>query len=294
MTNNKSTDSTNSTNSNRRFDFDGAVVWITGASSGIGAALAREAGRRGARLVLSARREAALEDVKAQCLADGAGEVLVLPLDVADESAMPAAVEAVTGAFGRIDLLVNNAGLSQRSLCLDTDMSVYRKLIEVDLLGQIALTKQVLPVMVEQGHGTLAVTSSVAGKVGAPLRTGYCAAKHGVMGFFDALRVEVAHLGLNVTTIVPGSIRTSVAHNALSGDGSLHAEADEAIEEGMDVEACAREIADGFAAGVEEINVGTGPEMQLLDLKRQDPTGTFRLLEEMAADLFQRKTPRAP
>lgn len=277
---------------NRAFEFDGAVVWITGASSGIGAALAREAARRGARLVLSARREAALEEVRQQCLDAGAGDVLALPLDVADDSAMPAAVNTVASTLGRIDLLVNNAGMSQRSLCLDTDMAVYRQLVDVDLLGQIALTKQVLPVMVAQGSGTLAVTASVAGKVGAPLRTGYCAVKHGVMGFFDALRVEVAHLGLNVTTIVPGSIRTAVAHNALSGDGSPHGQADEAIEEGMDVDDCARVIADGFASGVEEINVGTGPEMQLLDLKRQDPTGTFRLLEDMAADLIERKTPR--
>lgn len=278
---------------NRRFAFDNAVVWITGASSGIGAALAREMGRRGARLVLSARREAALQAVREQCLEEGVAEaaIQVLPLDVEQHAAMPAAVQRVLDAFGRIDLLINNAGLSQRSLCVDTELSVYRRLIEVDLLGQIALTKAVLPVMVDQGSGTLAVTSSVAGKVGSPLRTGYSAAKHGVMGFFDALRVEVAHLGLNVTTIVPGSIRTAVAHNALTADGSAHAQEDEAIEAGMDVDDCARVIADGFAGGVEEIEVGTGPEMQLLAMKRQDPTGTFRLLESMAADLIQRKPP---
>lgn len=280
----------------KRFEFADAVVWITGASSGIGAALAREMGRRGARLVLSARRESQLQTVRAQCVDAGVAEaaILVLPLDVEQHDHMPAAVAQVLEHFGRIDLLINNAGLSQRSLCIDTDLAVYKKLIDVDLLGQIALTKAVLPTMVAQGSGTLAVTSSVAGKVGAPLRTGYSAVKHGVMGFFDALRVETAHLGLNVTTIVPGSIRTAVAHNALAGDGSAFNQADEAIEGGMDVDDCARVIADGFANGVEEIAVGEGPEMQLLDMKRQDPTATFRLLETMAADLIQRKPPPMP
>ncbi len=276
---------------NKSFRFDQAVVWITGASSGIGAALAREAARRGARLVLSARRETQLEAVRQQCTDAGssADAVLVLPLDVEDEAAMPEAVEQVCEHFGRINLLVNNAGLSQRSTCIDTDMSVYRKLVDVDLLGQIALTKQVLPVMVRQGSGTVAVTASVAGKVGLPLRTGYCAVKHAVMGFFDALRVEVAHLGINVTTIVPGSIRTDVARNALTGDGSSHNQTDEAIEAGMDVDDCARFIADSMANGVEEIAVGTGREMRVLEMKRQDPVGTFRLLEKMAGELMQRK-----
>ncbi|WP_116366544.1 SDR family NAD(P)-dependent oxidoreductase [Parahaliea mediterranea] len=278
---------------NKQFNFDQAVVWVTGASSGIGAAFATEAARRGARLVLSSRREAQLQSVQQDCIAAGAdpAAVLVLPLDLEDEAAMPAAVSRVRDQFGRIDLLLNNAGMSQRSVCLDTDMSVYHKIIKVDLLGQIALTKQVLPVMVEQGSGTLAVTSSVAGKVGSPMRTAYCAAKHGVMGFFDALRVEIAHLGLNVTTIVPGSIRTPVAHNALTGSGAPTGVEDPAIEAGMPVADCARVIADGFAEGVEEINVGTGPEMQLLDMKRQDPTATFRLLESWAAELVKGNTP---
>jgi len=274
---------------NSGFNFDQAVVWITGASSGIGAALAQEMARRGARIVLSSRREKQLHDVQQQCVDAGIEQasLLILPLDIEDHSSMPAAVAKVMGLFGRIDLLINNAGISQRSLCIDTDLAVYRKLLDVDVLGQIALTKQVLPVMVEQGYGTLSVTSSVAGKVGAPLRTGYSAAKHAVMGFFDALRVEVAHLGLKVTTIVPGSIRTQVAHNALTGSGSANGVADPNIEAGMDVAECARVIADGFAADSEEIAVGDGPEMGLLDMKRQDPTGTFRLLEQMAADQTQ-------
>ena len=156
--------------------FENQVVWITGASSGIGEALAKAFAGSGARVVLSARNVAELQRVQTECLAAGAeaGKLLVLPLDVLDYDALPAAVAAVNEAFGRIDLLINNAGTSQRSFCLETELQVYRTLFELNVIAQIALTKAVLPVMVEQGSGHILVTASVAGKVGAPLRTGYC------------------------------------------------------------------------------------------------------------------------
>lgn len=269
------------------------VVWITGASSGIGAALAVEFAAAGARLVLSARRRDRLESVRQQCIEVGASpnDVLVQPLDVAAAEAMPAAVDGVLAHFGQIDLLINNAGISQRSICLDTDLDVYRRLFEVDVLGQIALTKQVLPHMVARGQGHIAVTASVAGKVGAPLRTGYCAAKHAVMGFFDALRTEVAHLGVKVTTIVPGYIRTDIARQALTGSGAEAGDVEDDVDNGMDVVECARVILQGFCNGTEEIEVGNGPEMGLLELKRQDPVATFRVLEGMATEVLARSRP---
>jgi NADP-dependent 3-hydroxy acid dehydrogenase YdfG len=271
--------------------FKDQVVWITGASSGIGEALARAFSRSGARVVLSARNSAELNRVREECIAAGAeaDTLLLLPLDVLDYDALPHAVQAVLKAFGRIDLLINNAGTSQRSFCLETELQVYRTLFELNVIAQIALTKAVLPVMVEQGSGHVLVTASVAGKVGAPLRTGYCAAKHAVMGFFDALRTEVAYLGIKVTTIVPGFIRTNIGSNALTGTGAPVGKLDEDIESGMDVTECADLILQGIAGGVEEIAVGTGPEMGLLELKRQDPTGTFRLLEAMAADVRSKR-----
>ncbi|HAN67080.1 MAG TPA: short chain dehydrogenase [Halieaceae bacterium] len=269
------------------------VVWITGASSGIGAALAVEFAAAGARLVLSARRRDRLEAVRHQCIEAGASpnDVLVQPLDVAAAEAMPATVDGVLAHFGQIDLLINNAGISQRSICLHTDLAVYRRLFEVDVLGQIALTKQVLPHMVARGQGHIAVTASVAGKVGAPLRTGYCAAKHAVMGFFDALRTEVAHLGVKVTTIVPGYIRTDIARQALTGSGAEAGDVEDDVDNGMDVVECARVILQGFCNGTEEIEVGNGPEMGLLELKRKDPTATFRALEGMAAEVLARSRP---
>lgn len=271
--------------------FHNQVVWITGASSGIGEALGKAFSHNGARVVLSARNTSELNRVRQECIAAGADAdtVLVLPLDVLDYDALPHALQAVLKAFGRIDLLINNAGTSQRSFCLETELQVYRTLFELNVIAQIALTKAVLPVMVEQGGGHVLVTASVAGKVGAPLRTGYCAAKHAVMGFFDALRTEVAYLGIKVTTIVPGFIRTNIGSNALTGTGTPVGKLDEDIESGMDVTECAGIILQGIVNGVEEIAVGGGPEMGLLELKRQDPTSTFRLLEAMAADVRSKR-----
>jgi NADP-dependent 3-hydroxy acid dehydrogenase YdfG len=263
--------------------FSEQVVWITGASSGIGESLALQFASEGARLVLSARREEELNRVRELCIEKGlpAAKSLVLPLDVTDHTAMPLAVERITEVFGRIDMLINNAGISQRSLCVDTDMSVYQQLMEVDVLGQIALTKAVLPLMLKQGSGHIAVTSSVAGKLGAPFRTGYCAAKHAVMGFFDALRVEIIRHGIRVTTITPGYIRTNISANALRGDGQAFGEMDKNIAGGMDATRCAEVIMKGFRKGKKEIPVGEGKEMQALWLKRFFPGILLKMTAKM-------------
>ena len=257
-----------------------AVVWITGASSGIGEAIAKQYAKQNKQLVLSARREKELERVKQACITLGAkgADILVLPLDVTDRAAMPQLVNSVVERFGRIDVLINNAGISQRSKCLDTDISVYEKLLDVDVLGQIALTKQVLPIMVDQRFGHIAVTSSVAGKVGVKWRTGYCAAKHAVMGFFDALRAEVTEYGIQVSTITPGFIKTDVARNAVVGDGSQFSGEDQNIESGMDVDKCAHVIVTKMNKGVKEIAVGEGLSLFALKLKRFFPNTLFNMM----------------
>lgn len=257
-----------------------AVVWITGASSGIGEAIAKQYVTQNSKLVLSARRESELNRVKQACVALGAkgSDILVLPLDVTDHGAMGDKTQAVMDEFGRIDVLINNAGISQRSKCLDTDLSVYQQLLDVDVLGQIALTKSVLPIMVEQQSGHIAVTSSVAGKVGVKWRTGYCAAKHAVMGFFDALRAEVAEYGIQVSTITPGFIKTDVARNAVVGDGSQFAGEDPNIETGMDVDKCASVIVLKMNKGVKEIAVGEGLSLLALKIKRYFPNVLFNMM----------------
>jgi len=264
--------------------FRGKSIWITGGSSGIGEALALQFASEGAKIVLSSRREDELNRVRDGCVQQGlaAENVLVLPLDVTDHDSMPAAVEKVVNTFGRIDMLINNAGISQRSLCVDTDMSVYRQIFEVDVLGQIALTKSVLPLMLEQRSGHIAITASVAGKIGVPQRTGYCAAKHAVMGFFDALRAEAGHHDVKVTTITPGFIRTNISVNALKGDGSEFGTVDDDIAAGMDVTRCAEVIMDGFRKGTPEIAVGEGMEMKVLWLKRFFPGAVFKKVAGMA------------
>jgi short-subunit dehydrogenase len=264
--------------------FENQVVWITGASSGIGEALALQFARASAWLVLSSRREEELNRVRDLCVRAGLEprQVLVMPLDATDFDAIGPAVARVIEVFGRIDLLINNAGISQRSRCIDTDLSVYRRLLEINVLGPIALTRAVLPLMIERGSGHIAVMSSVAGKVGAPQRTGYCAAKHAVMGFCDALRAEVAHQGIKVTTITPGFIRTSLSINALKGDGTNYGETDRDIAGGMDVDEAAAAIMKGLVRGKPEIAVGGGMEMQALWLKRFFPGLLMKITAKIA------------
>ncbi|MGH6786443.1 MAG: SDR family NAD(P)-dependent oxidoreductase, partial [Novosphingobium sp.] len=231
-------------------NFNGQTAWITGASSGIGAALARALASDGARVVLSGRNVAALEAVAADC-----GAALVLPFETTDNAAITPAVERAWDWSGGIDLLVNNAGISQRALAVDTDFAVYERIIGVDLLAPIALTQAVLPRMVARGSGRIAMISSIAGKVGVPLRTAYCAAKFGLAGYGDALRAEVAHLGLQVHNIYPGSIRTDVSRNALTADGAPRGVSDKAIDNGIEPDVAVRQMLDGMLAGEREIIV---------------------------------------
>jgi short-subunit dehydrogenase len=263
--------------------FTDKTVWITGASSGIGEALAQEFAAEGAKLILSARRESELERVKDVCVQKGisSDDIMVLPLDVTNEATMDEKVNAAKAHTGRIDMLINNAGISQRSLCMDTTMETYRKLFEVDVFGQMALTKAVLPTMLSQKEGHIAIMSSVAGKIGVPYRTGYCAAKHAVMGFYDALRAEMSESGISVTTITPGFIRTNVAANALRGDGSTYGKTDKNIAAGMDVTECAQVIMKGFRRGKYEIAVGKGREMNGLWAKRLFPNLLFKFVRHM-------------
>ena len=261
----------------------GQTVWITGASSGIGEALARQYAADGADLILSARRSEVLEALASELNAQ-AGRTCahVLSLDVTDEASIDDKVAEAKAFTGRIDVLINNAGISQRSLAVDTTMETYRTLFEVNVFGQIALTKAVLPVMMEQKSGHIAVTASVAGKVGASHRTGYCATKHAVMGFFDALRPEVKRHGISVSTITPGYINTPIAENALKGDGSTFGRKDKAIAGGMDVNACAAVVIKGLKNKKREIPVGKGGEMHALWLKRLWPSLLFRITERGA------------
>jgi len=253
------------------------VWWVTGASSGIGAALARELAKRGAKLILSGRNVAALEAVAKDC---GPG-TMILPFEATDFAALPLMAEEAWNWCGRIDGLVNNAGISQRSLAIETDFSVYQKIVDVDLLAPIALTQQLLPRMVAAGGGQIVAISSVAGIAGVPLRSAYCAAKHGLIGYHDSVRAENEHLGLKVLVVAPGSIATNVSRNALNADGSVRGESDKAIDNGLSPDFAATQILDAVAAGTRELIVAEGAEAAIPALRRGDPDALFDRMSAM-------------
>jgi short-subunit dehydrogenase len=215
------------------------VIWITGASSGIGEALAIDASLRGAKLVLTARRAAELERVRGRC-ADPQ-KVAVLALDLTDFDPV-AATQKASSFFGPVDVLVNNAGWSQRGLVVDTDMDVYRKLLELDFFTPVALTKAVLPGMRSRGAGHIVMIGSVVSKIGTPLRSGYAAAKHALDGFTEAARAELWRENIHFTFIMPGFVRTQVSVNALNASGGAHGKMDNATDKGMPPERCAERI----------------------------------------------------
>ncbi|MVM39073.1 SDR family oxidoreductase [Spirosoma sp. HMF3257] len=254
-----------------------AVIWITGASSGIGEAIALEVSKlENIKLVLSARREDELQRVATQTGLP-ASAVLVLPMDMTELASLPAHVETVRQHFGRIDYLFQNAGITQRSAVIDTDFSVYKRIMDVNFFGVVALTKAVLPLMVAQGSGHFVVTSSVAGKLATKQRSGYCASKHALHGFFDALRAEVYEAGLRVTIVCPGYIRTAISINALRADGQTHGKLDENQEKGMAPDEFAQRLLKAVSSEKEEVYIG-GSEIYGIYLKRFLPGLLSRIL----------------
>lgn len=254
-------------------DYTGKVVWITGASSGIGAALARDSASRGAHVILSGRDEARLQDVAKDC-----GETLILPFDVRDDNALADATAKAIAWKGGVDVAFANAGVSQRSRALNTDMQVYRDIIAIDLTAQIAFSQGLIGHMTQRGSGALAFISSIAGKVGVPMRTAYSAVKFGLAGYGDALRAELSQTGVQVHVIYPGSVATDVARNAMLGDGRKRGRSDKAIDEGIPVADAAMAMLDGMAAGEREIIVAQGAEAGMGEVRRTPEA----LLDQMA------------
>jgi len=246
--------------------FRDQIVWITGASSGIGEGLAYGFAQEGAKLVLSARREAELARVKAACV--GSPDILLVPFDMTDETGRARAVAVALAHFGHIDIMVQNAGVSQRSLAKDTSLSIDRAIMELDYFSVIALTKLILPHMIERKAGHFVVTSSVAGKFGVPMRSAYCAAKHALHGFFETLAVECSPYNIACSLLVIAGVQTDVSKNALTGDGALWGKMDDTQSRGMSVAECTRIILDGVAAKKREINVLVPPTNLYIWLKR--------------------------
>jgi len=256
----------------------GQVIWITGASSGIGEALAYSLAKRGAKLILSARREEELHRVKSACQR-AEEDILVLPLDLEKQAEFPEKVAQAVAYFAHIDILINNGGISQRSLAKDTDLAVDRRIMEIDYFGTIALTKAVLPLMLQRKAGKIVVVSSLVGKFGTPLRSAYAAAKHALHGFFDSLRAECWQENLKVLIVCPGFIKTQVSINALTAQGEKQNKMDDAQANGMSADKCAEKIIKAIVADKEEVYIG-GREIYAVYLKRLLPTLFSKILRK--------------
>ncbi len=244
------------------------VIWITGASSGIGEAAAKKFSKEGYAILLSSRNIQQLERVKSECT--NPDEIRLLALDLSDNSGFELKVEEAISCFGKVDIVLHNGGISQRSLIKETSLEVDRKLMEVNYFGTVALTKAILPHFIERKTGHFAVVTSLVGKFASPYRSSYAASKHALHGFFDTLRAEHFQDNVSVTMICPGFIRTNVSINALTGDGSPLGQMDEAQDKGMSPEACAKEIFSAIRSKKEEVYIG-GKETLAVYLKRFFP-----------------------
>lgn len=256
--------------------FQDCRIWITGASSGIGEALAYAFHQAGAKLILSARREDELKRVQAAC--GGEPATCILPLDVTDANELAKKTQTALKIFNGLDILVLNAGITQRSRMRETDESVYRQLMEVNFFAPEAMARAVLPSMLAQKSGHMVVISSVAGKFGVPMRSGYSASKFALHGFFEALRAEEERNGIHVTMVCPGFIRTDISLSALRGDGHKHAKMDSELAQGMPVDECAHQILRGVKARKKEIVVAAFRERILVYLKRFAPELLARII----------------
>lgn len=258
------------------------VVWITGATSGIGEALAYAYAKQNYSLVLSARRLSELERVKANCEKFGT-KCAIVPLDLENQANFDTIAQQAWESFGHIDILVNNGGMSQRSRIVDSSMDIYRKLFEVNFFGTIALTKALLPYMVNRKSGHIAVVSSIAGLFGFPLRSAYSAAKHALNGFFETLRLEHVKDNIHVTIICPGRVKTNISLNAITAENKAHGKMDAGQEKGISAEDCAEEIITAIDTRKKEVWIG---KLELVPafLKRYFPALFYFVIQRVKAE----------
>jgi short-subunit dehydrogenase len=261
-------------------DFKDKIVWITGASSGIGEALAYAFARQGAKLVLSARRESELNRVADACRSYGS-MTHVMPFDVIDLSVHEGKVNEVIRTYGKIDLVILNAGVSQRSFIENTKFDVYRQLFEVNFFSIVSLTQAILPIFKSQKSGRFVPIASVAGRISTPRRAAYGATKHALIGFFDSLRAEVYEDGIRVTTILPGYIKTNISIHALNEDGEKYGKMDPNQAKGLDVTVTAEAILNAINTGKNEFFIGGKLEALGLFVKRFFPALLFWMIRKI-------------
>lgn len=258
--------------------YDSKTVWITGASAGIGKAFATALASQGAKLILSSRKEAALQLVADQLIEAGAvsSSIHILPLDLEDHDGLESIIQDHQELLSKVEILINNGGISQRSKVEDTDFSVYKKLMDINYLGTVKLSLGVLPHFIKRNSGHFVSISSMAGKFGVPVRSGYSASKMAMHGFFDAMRAELKDTNVKVTMVCPGYIQTDISKNALTASGAAQGTMDEAQRNGMDVNLMVEEVLKAVAAQKEEIHIGGFKEVKMAGLASRLFPGTFR------------------
>ncbi len=251
------------------------TIWITGASSGIGEGLAKALAAKGAKLILSARSEDKLLQLKQQL--PYSEQHHIVPLDLAEPEKLIEELPAIIKEIGTVDILINNAGLSQRSIARETQLDVYRRVMEVNYFGTIAMTKAILPSMIAAQQGMIVTIASVAGKIGGKGMSGYSASKHAIIGYMDSLRAEESENGLQVLMVCPGFVQTNISVNSITADGSTLGTMSKAIRTGIPVAECADKIVQAIEANKAEIVIGKGISYWAPTIKRFFP-GLLRYL----------------
>lgn len=260
-------------------NFKNQIVWITGASSGIGSALAIEFAKAGATLIISSRNSEKLEAIKSACEKLG-GVCFIQILDLENQDNFLELAKIIITKFQRIDILINNGGISQRSLVKETPIEIDRKIMEINFFGNIALTKAVLPYMIKQQSGNIVTISSVAGKFGVPKRSAYSASKHALHGFYESLRAEHKKDNIKVNIVVPGYVKTNISFNALLKDGNTNNKLDDGQAGGVTAEKCAKLIIKGIQKNRKEILIG-GKELVMVHLRRFLPAVYYNLIDKI-------------
>ena len=261
-------------------NFTNKIIWITGASSGIGKSLALALSKHHTKLILSSRNEKELNAVKNAC--EHPENVQVLPIDLENYMSLSAKVDTALKLFGGVDILFNNGGVSQRSFAKDTAMEVDKRLMDVNYLGTVALTKALLPHFIEKNNGHFVVITSVVGKIGTPLRSSYAASKHALHGFFDSLRAEVYQNNIKVTLACPGFVQTNVSLNALTANGTPQNKMDSATKNGLTPEVFAKKLLKAVRQEKQEVYIGGFKEKLAVYVKRLFPKLLSKMIRKLA------------
>ncbi|HSQ46317.1 MAG TPA: SDR family oxidoreductase [Lutibacter sp.] len=261
-------------------NFDHKIIWITGASSGIGKSLALTLSKQQTKLILSSRNENELNSVKNAC--ENPENVQVLPLDLENYMSLAVKVDEALKLFGGVDVLFNNGGVSQRSFAKDTAMEVDKRIMGVNYLGTVALTKALLPHFIEKNSGHFVVITSIVGKIGTPLRSSYAASKHALHGFFDSLRAEVYQNNIKVTLACPGFVQTNVSLNALTANGTPQNKMDSATKNGLTPEVFAEKLLKAVRLEKEEVYIGGFKEKLAVYVKRLFPKLLSKMIRKLA------------